>query len=92
MKHVRPRIELRGYITGVDRNNPDEARAHLYAETADGHLWPMCDYGWNRSGGDRFSILRGWTSARGLCRICQRRAAAGLAPVLQGRPHRTRWL
>lgn len=81
-----------GYLTGVDRNNPDQARSHLYATTAAGHLWPMCDYGWNRSDGARFSILRGWTSKRGQCRLCEARRASGRRPVIRARPHPTRWL
>ena len=80
------------YIEGADRNNPDEARSHLYAITAAGNYWPMCDYGWNRSNGNRMSILRGVGSARGLCAICQRRRDAGLRPVIKPRPHKTRWL
>jgi len=80
------------YISGVDRNNPDEARSHLYALTEAGNLWPMCDYGWNRSSGARFSILRGWGSALGACKVCEKRAAQGLRPILRARTHRTRWL
>jgi hypothetical protein len=81
-----------GFVTAADRNNPDEARAHLYARTAAGNYWPMCDYGWNRSDGARFSILRGHGSARGDCKICERRRAAGLRPVIKSRPHRTKWM
>lgn len=81
-----------GYIIGADRNSPDKVRAHLYAKTKAGHLWPMCDYGWNRSDGSRFSILRGNGSARGTCAICERRADAGLRPILNARPHNTRWI
>lgn len=80
------------YVSGADRNNPDRARSHLYARTSAGNLWPMCDYGWNRSNGARFSILRGWGSARGACVTCQRRADAGLRPITQARKHKTRWL
>lgn len=80
------------YLLGADRNNPDAARAHWYAKTAAGNLWPMCDYGWNRSSGSRFSILRGWTSARGECKICARRAEQGLRPVIHARQHKTKWL
>jgi len=80
------------YVSGADRNNPDAARSHLYAKTAAGNLWPMCDYGWNRSGGNRFSILRGWGSQRGQCAICERRAALGLRPVVHARKHKTKWL
>lgn len=80
------------YIEGADRNNPQLARSHLYAITAAGHYWPMCDYGWNRSGGHRFSILRGWGSPRGTCKICEKRVEAGLRPILKARAHKTRWL
>ena len=80
------------YLLGADRNNPDAARAHIYAKTSAGNLWPMCDYGWNRSNGERFSILRGWNSARGNCKICERRLEAGLRPIVHARPHKTKWL
>jgi hypothetical protein len=89
---ARAAPEVVSYILGADRNNPDEARAHLYAKTTDGDLWPMCDYGWNRSDGERFSILRGNGSARGTCKICTRRMHLNLAPVTEPRTHRTRWL
>lgn len=80
-------------ISGVDRNNPDETRAHLYVVTAAGNYFPYCDYGWNRSDGARISILRGWTSSRGTCKICQRRADRHpRAPIIRARPHKTRWL
>lgn len=80
------------YISGADRNNPDLARSHLYAQTAAGNLWPMCDHAWNRSSGRRFSILRGWGSARGACKVCEKRAEQGLRPVIHAREHKTRWL
>ncbi len=80
------------YISGACRNEPDASRAHLYAITEDGDYLPMCDYGWNRSDGERLSILRGWGSARGLCKICQRRRDAGLPPVETARKHKTKWL
>lgn len=81
-------IELPEYVSGVDRNNPDLARAHLYKQSKSGALLPMCDYGWNRSDGQAFSILRGWTSARGDCKICERRANAGLPPIKKARKHK----
>jgi hypothetical protein len=84
--------EVLDYVLGADRNNPDEARAHLYAEMDDGRYLPMCDYGWNRSDGERFSILRGWGSARGTCRLCEANVKSGKDPVSKARPHKTRWL
>ena len=80
------------YIIGADRNNPDAARAHYYAITNAGNYWPMCDYGWNRSDGERFSILRGWGSARGECALCRANMAAGKRPVLHARKHKTKWI
>ena len=78
-------------IEGMCRNDQDTVRSHLYAKI-DGDLWPMCGYGWNRSGGHRFSIFRGHHSARGTCKLCQRNVTAGKPPVMDGWDHRTRWL
>lgn len=80
------------YIIGADRNNPDLARAHWYAITTAGNYWPMCEYGWNRSDGHRLSILRGHGSARGTCKTCERRKAAGLPPIIRAHGHKTKWL
>jgi hypothetical protein len=80
------------YIDGVDRNNPEKARSHVYALTAAGRYWPMCSFGWNRSNGERFSILRGWSSPRGRCKLCDRRVERGLRPVIVARPHKTKWI
>lgn len=80
------------YISGVCRNNPDNSRSHTYAYTAAGNLWPMCDYGWNRSDGEGFSILRGWHGARGHCKLCEANEESGKRPVVRARPHKTRWL
>lgn len=80
------------YIEGVCRNEPNASRSHLYASTVAGNLWPMCDYGWNRSNGSRFSIFRGWSSSRGTCKICEANVDAGKRPVVRARPHKTRWL
>ena len=80
------------YINGVDRNNENAVKSHIYAMDNDGDLWPMCEYGWNRSGGERFSILRGWVSKKGHCAICTRRAEKNLPPISQARGHKTKWL
>lgn len=80
------------YISGADRNTPELARSHMYAETAAGNLWPMCDYGWNRSNGERFSILRGWGSPKGECKICRRNIENNKRPVIKPFAHKTRWL
>lgn len=80
-----------GYRSGSCRNN-DRALSHTYAMTAAGNLWPMCEYGWNRSNGARFSIWRGSPGTEGDCKICARRVAAGLRPVIRPRGHKTKWL
>jgi hypothetical protein len=80
-----------GYRSGQDRNEP-RAPSHTYAMTAAGGLWPMCGYGWNRSGGFRFSIWRGTPGTQGDCRLCARNVAAGKRPLARGWPHKTKWL
>lgn len=80
-----------GYRSGQCRND-DRALSHTYAMTAVGGLWPMCDYGWNRSDGSRFSILRGTPGTEGDCKICKRRIEAAMRPIIHARRHKTRWL
>jgi hypothetical protein len=80
-----------GYRRGQCRNN-ENALSHTYAMTADGELWPMCGYGWNRSDGDRFSIFRSAPGSEGDCKLCRKNVAAGKQPVFDGFPHKTRWL
>ncbi len=82
----------RKFITGLDRNSLDKVRHHLYEILPDGEYLPMCDYGWNRSGGEYFSIFRGNISARGGCKICERRVDQDLPALKSGRPQKTRWL
>ncbi len=80
-----------GYRAGLDRNE-DRALSHTYAMMADGGLWPMCGYGWNRSDGSRFSILRQMPGSEGDCKLCRKNVEAGKPPVMDGFPHKTRWL
>ena len=79
------------YRSGQCRNN-DRALTHTYAEMANGDLWPMCNYGWNRSDGHRFSILRGPPGSEGDCAICSKNVAAEKPPVKEAFTHPTRWL
>lgn len=72
--------------------NSDYALSHTYAETKDGELLPMCGYGWNRSGGEAFSIFRGFPGSEGDCRLCHKRLNGGKPPVRDGFPHKTKWL
>lgn len=93
------------YVEAIGRNPGEEKQhSHLYVEinepasaivglgTRTGYL-PMCRKGWNRSDGAGFSIFRGHRGARGLCKVCARRAAANL-PGIEAKPgsHKTKWL
>jgi len=82
------------YIEAIGRNPGEECQhSHLYAVDSNHNYTPMCIYGWNRSNGDRLSILRGNIGYRGLCKICQRRAQAGLPPIeSKDAQHKTKWL
>jgi hypothetical protein len=70
-----------GYVVGLGRDVPHPKLSHLYKGSFDDPGWPMCRYGWNRDEGTSYSIWRGNFGDGGVCRICQRRAAAGLDPV-----------
>lgn len=80
-------------VWGADRNEPDGCKEHAYSGENYNELdAPMCGYGWNRSNGHRFSILRNYGSVRGRCAICRRRIEAGLQPIVDGWTHPTKWL
>ncbi len=82
------------YVEGIGRNPGEERQhSHLYALLENGDYVPMCIYGWNRSNGEGFSIFRGHSGARGLCRICERRREGALPPI-ESRPdsHKTKWV
>lgn len=79
------------YRSGSCRNS-DDALSHTYAMMDNDDLWPMCEYGWNRSDGHAFSIFRGSPGTEGDCRICRKRVAARLQPIFAPRGHRTKWI
>lgn len=79
------------YRSGQCRNNPS-ALTHTYAMMSDGELWPMCGYGWNRSNGHRFSILRGSPGTEGDCKLCRKNVLAGKMPMIDGFTHKTKWI
>ena len=82
---------MREYVEGMGRNPGEEYQhSHLYEVLDDGYM-PMCGYGWNRSDGYAFSILRGWTGAKGICKVCSKRAEKNL-PGVDPMPHKTKWL
>lgn len=87
--------EVVGYRAGECRNAGGynmTRKTHTYAMMADGELWPMCGYGWNRSDGDRFSILRHAPGTEGNCAVCRKNVALNKPPVFDGFPHKTKWL
>jgi hypothetical protein len=88
-----PKTKVGAYIPGLDRND-QRLVAHLYAcPPARPHdpFAPMCARGWNRSDGKGFSIFRGNIGDAGVCRVCRRRADAGLPPVRIAN-RKTRWI
>ena len=78
-------------VSGHCRNN-GRALSHTYAMMDDGDLLPMCGYGWNRSGGEGFSIWRGSPGTEGACAVCRNNVAMGKAPIADGFSHKTKWL
>lgn len=92
-KFKKYRMEIK-YIEAIGRNPGEEYQhSHLYAVSDKYDHAPMCIYGWNRSDGNALSIFRGHTGARGLCKICERRANAGLPPIPSEKAqHKTKWL
>lgn len=67
-----------GYIIGLGRDYPYPFISHLYQGSYAKPEGPMCHYGANRDNGDGFSIWRGNVGKRGVCKICMKRARAGL--------------
>lgn len=85
---------VKRYVEGIGRNPGEERQhSHLYAVDENDDYLPMCVYGWNRSDGERLSIFRGYTGARGLCKTCKKRAKLGL-PGIESKEdsHKTKWL
>lgn len=95
------------YVEAIGRNTGEgNQHSHLYVVVSvptdvasmaglsarTGYL-PMCRYGWNRSDGAGFSIFRGHTGKRGLCKICEKRMRLGLHG-LESVPgsHKTKWI
>jgi len=98
---------MKEYVEAIGRNPGEEKKhSHLYLKISEpidiasmahlgattGYL-PMCLYGWNRSNGEAFSIFRGHSGTKGLCKICKKRAEQDL-PGIEARSnsHKTKWL
>ena len=78
------------YIPGQFRgNNGENMVTHLYKGTFSEPGFPMCSRGWQRKWYDKdgkiedyeYSIFRNNVSNAGICKVCQRRADAGLPPI-----------
>lgn len=76
------KIEGRTYVIGLSREDRAEERlrSHLYRGRFDDPGPPMCAKGWNRDGGESYSIWRGQIGTD-VCRVCVRRALAKAEPV-----------
>jgi hypothetical protein len=85
-------MEINGkkYVVGQDRND-DTIVSHLYRGTFAEPGQPMCLRGWNRSGGEGYSIFRDAVTNNKVCRICMRRAKEGKEPM-PSRKRKTKWL
>lgn len=75
-----------GYIVGLGRDYPHPKTSHLYKGDFSDPGKPMCARGWNRDGGESYSIWRGNHGVNGVCKICLRRARAGLPPIEAKQP------
>lgn len=71
----------KGYILGLGRDYPHPRLSHLYHGDFSDPGLPMCRYGWNRDDGTAYSIWRGNLGDGGVCKICFKRAKAGLSGV-----------
>lgn len=100
-------IAGKDYVEAIGRNTGEDLQhSHLYVllqqpsdvaaatgmGACSGYI-PMCRFGWNRSDGASFSIFRGHSGRRGLCKTCFKRAEAGLPPV-ESKPgsRKTKWI
>jgi hypothetical protein len=84
--------DITAFRSGSCRNEPHR-KSHTYVETRiEGELYPMCGYGWNRSDGEAFSIFRGSFGVAGTCERCRKNLIDGKPPVMNGWPHKTKWL
>lgn len=83
-------IQGKEYVSGVFRGDGGENMVtHLYQGTMAEPGYPMCSRGWQRKFYDdngvlidwEYSIFRNNWTEKGLCKVCERRANAGLPPI-----------
>ena len=75
-----------GYIMGLGRDFPHPKISHLYKGDHADPGNPMCARGWNRDGGESYSIWRGNMGSNGICKVCLRRAREGKPPIKAKQP------
>lgn len=63
-----------GFIPGLGRDFPHPKKSHLYRGAFTNIGSPLCKKGWNRDGGDSYSIWRNNIGAKGICLDCIRNA------------------
>lgn len=69
-----------GYIVGLSRRRVPRAKlSHLYKGTFADPGQPMCKRGYEKAGD--YSIWRGNVGENGICKVCLRRARAGMPPA-----------
>lgn len=68
-------MKKRHFVEAIGRNPGEDLISHLYEDFGDYYL-PMCRKGWNRSNGAGFSIFRGHSGLRGLCKDCEKNRRA----------------
>lgn len=68
-----------GYIMGLSRRRPGAKTSHLYKGSFADPGQPMCARGYEDAGD--YSIWRGNMGENGICKVCLRRARAGLDPA-----------
>lgn len=68
-----------GYIPGLSRRRPGAKTSHLYKGDFSDPGQPMCARGYEVAGD--YSIWRNNIGDNGICKVCLRRARAGLAPA-----------
>ena len=87
-------INGKNYVVGMFRgDNGENMATHLYQGTHGNPGNPMCSRGWQRVWYDKdgkvehyeYSIFRGNVSEPGICKVCMRRAIAGLEPIAKPR-------
>lgn len=68
-----------GYVIGLSRRRISAKTSHLYKGDFHEPGQPMCKRGYEKEGD--YSIWRGNFGENGLCKVCLRRARAGLDPA-----------